>query len=223
VRRLYREKGIVMNRQLHKVFLKGLIVIAPAIVTVYVIYWLASTLESVLGVAVKSALPAGYYVPGMGLVLAIMLITAGGILLDFWIIRQLWCRMEGWFNRLPLFKSIYGAVKDLTDFMEGGASGHGQQVVMVTMPGSSMRLLGFVTRNDFSDLPDAIGTDETVAVYLPMSYQLGGYTVMMPASYIEPVDMEINQAMRFAITGGMTPKHPQPHVPYNNDVTSPER
>lgn len=212
-----------MYKRLHRIFLKGLMVIAPAIVTVYVLYWLASTLESVLGVAVKSALPAGYYVPGMGLVLAIVLITAGGILLDFWIIKRLWCWMEGWFNRLPLFKSIYGAVKDLTDFMDRGASGKGQRVAMVTIPGSSMRLLGFVTRDDFSDLPDAVGTDDTVAVYLPMSYQLGGYTVMMPAACVEPIDMEINQAMRFAITGGMTPTRTQPHVQYNNDVTSPEQ
>ena len=79
-----------MYKQLHKFFLKGLIVIAPAIVTVYVLYWLSSTLESALGVAVQSFLPPGYYVPGMGLVLAIVLITVAGVLLEFWIFKRLW-------------------------------------------------------------------------------------------------------------------------------------
>jgi len=199
-----------MYKQLHKFFLKGLIVIAPAIVTVYVLYWLASTLESALGVAVQSFLPPDYYVPGMGLVLAIVLITVAGVLLEFWIFKRLWNKVEGWLNRLPLFKSIYGAVKDLTDFMDHGAAEQSKRVVMVTLPNSSMKLLGFVTRDDFNDLPDAVGTDETVAVYLPMSYQLGGFTLMMPASSIEPIDMDINEGMRYALTGGMTPKRPAP-------------
>ena len=66
---------------------------------------------------------------------------------------------------------------------------------MVTIGDDQTSLMGLMTRDDFSDLPEGIGDDETVAVYLPMSYQLGGFTVMVPKSKVRPVDMKVDQAM----------------------------
>jgi uncharacterized membrane protein len=79
-------------------------------------------------------------------------------------------------------------------------------VVTVKFPGSDMRLMGFVTRDEFSDLPPGIGGEGEVAVYLPMSYQVGGYTVFMPRSQISPVQMPREQAMRFVLTAGLKSK-----------------
>ena len=90
--------------------------------------------------------------------------------------------------------------------MNRSATEDAKRVVLVTMPGSEMKLMGFVTRDDFRDVPDALGTEKTVAVYLPMSYQLGGFTVMIPQASVEPIDMDMEQAMRFALTGGMVGK-----------------
>lgn len=69
-----------------------------------------------------------------------------------------------------------------------------------------MKLLGLVTRMTFTDLPDGIGDDQSVAVYLPMSYQLGGFTVIVKRSQIEPINMTTEDALRFAITAGMNTK-----------------
>jgi uncharacterized membrane protein len=77
------------------------------------------------------------------------------------------------------------------------------QVVMVTVGQPSVRLLGFVTREDFSDCPEGMGGEDKVAVYLPMSYQIGGYTVNVPRSCVEPIDMSFQDAMRYALTAGM--------------------
>lgn len=195
-----------MYRQLHKIFLKGLAVVAPLLITCYVIYWLASTLESLLGRGVKLVLPDKYYVPGVGLAIGIALIFAIGLLFQTWLVKWIWHRAERLLDRIPLVKTIYGAVRDLTDFMNRSASEDAKRVVLVTMPGSEMKLMGFVTRDDFRDVPDALGTEETVAVYLPMSYQLGGFTVMIPQANVEPIDMDMEQAMRFALTGGMVGK-----------------
>ena len=52
--------------------------------------------------------------------------------------------------------------------------------------------------------PDGIGDDQTVAVYLPMSYQLGGFTLMVPKDKITPVDMKVDQAMQFVLTAGVS-------------------
>jgi uncharacterized membrane protein len=73
----------------------------------------------------------------------------------------------------------------------------------VTIGDTPLRLIGFITREDFGDLPVGIGGDDAVAVYLPMSYQIGGFTTMVPRSAVQPVDMSIEQAMRFAVTAGM--------------------
>ncbi len=77
------------------------------------------------------------------------------------------------------------------------------QVVMVELPGFGMRLLGFVSRRDFSDLPAGIGAEGDVAVYLPMSYQIGGYTIFLPRSRVQPVDLSREMAMKFILTAGL--------------------
>jgi uncharacterized membrane protein len=66
-----------------------------------------------------------------------------------------------------------------------------------------MRALGFVSRADFSDLPEGIGREGEIAVYLPMSYQIGGYTLFMPRAQAVAVDMSREDAMKFILTAGL--------------------
>jgi uncharacterized membrane protein len=65
-------------------------------------------------------------------------------------------------------------------------------------------VLGFVTREDFGTMPVGLGGPDVVAVYLPMSYQIGGYTVLLPRRLVEPVDMSVEDALRFTVTAGMS-------------------
>ena len=60
-----------------------------------------------------------------------------------------------------------------------------------------------MTRQEFAGLPEGIGDENKVAVYLPMSFQLGGFTVMVPREALEPVAMLIEEAMKFALTAGV--------------------
>ncbi len=75
---------------------------------------------------------------------------------------------------------------------------------MVKLPGHEFEALGFVTREVFDDLPLDPQADDPVAVYLPMSYQIGGYTLYLPRSALTPVDLPFEDAMRLAVTGGVT-------------------
>jgi uncharacterized membrane protein len=77
------------------------------------------------------------------------------------------------------------------------------QVVRVRVA-DHMHLIGFVTREDFTTLPAGLGGADVIAVYLPMSYQVGGYTVLLPRRLVEPVDMSVEDALRFAVTAGMS-------------------
>jgi uncharacterized membrane protein len=75
---------------------------------------------------------------------------------------------------------------------------------MVDIDGAGRnRLMGFLTRGEWDDVPEGIGDDDRVAVFLPMSYQLGGFTTIVPRSAVTPIDMSIEDAMTFCLTAGV--------------------
>ena len=129
-----------------------------------------------------------------------------GVLMRAYIVRRLFRFTENLLLQLPLIKTIYAALRDFFGLFAGQDDQVALQVVTVTLPGTDMRLMGFVTRDHFSDLPEGVASEGEVAVYLPMSYQIGGYTLFMPRSQIKPVDMSREQAMRFVLTAGLRAK-----------------
>ncbi len=109
-------------------------------------------------------------------------------------------------QRIPGIKSLYGSIRDMVGFFDASKQKEFDKTVMVALGDENVRLMGLVTREDFRDLPEGIGDEQTVAVYLPMSYQLGGFTVMVPKAKIKPVDMKVDQAMQFVLTAAVSPK-----------------
>jgi uncharacterized membrane protein len=184
-------------------FLKGLAAVLPIAVTLYVLYWLGSTAESLLGRGLKMLIPTSLYWPGMGVVAGLALVFVIGALMNAWLFRTVFRWGERLLERIPLVKALYGSVRELMGFFSGSDKKAMGKAVMVAVGNPPLRLIGFITREDFSDLPAGIGGDDTVAVYLPMSYQIGGFTTMVPRSAVEPIDMSVEQAMRFAVTAGM--------------------
>ena len=149
---------------------------------------------------------AAYYVPGSG-VLAGLLITLGiGVLLRIWLFRKVFSLGEALLQRIPGIKSLYGSIRDMVGFFDASKQKEFDKTVMVALADENVRLMGLVTREDFGDLPEGIGDEQTVAVYLPMSYQLGGFTVMVPKAKIRPVNMKVDQAMPFVLTAAVSPK-----------------
>ena len=76
-----------------------------------------------------------------------------------------------------------------------------RKVVLVKLP-EGLEQIGFLTRDAFDEHPE-IGADK-VAVYLPMSYQLGGFTVLVPADQVREVSMTVEEALRFCVTAGVS-------------------
>lgn len=187
-------------KKIGTLFLQGLIAILPIALTLYLIYWLAVSAESIL----RFVIPADYYLPGMG-VTAGFLITLGiGVLLRIWVFRKVFSLGEALVQQIPGIKSLYGSVRDLVGFFDSSKKKSFDKTVMVKLDNENFRLMGLVTRDDFADLPEGIGDENTVAVYLPMSYQLGGFTVMVPKNRTEPVDMKVDEAMQFVLTAGVS-------------------
>jgi len=194
-------------KKLGTLFLQGLIAILPIALTVYLVYWLAASAESVLGKAMKFVIGDDSYVPGSG-VLAGLLITLGiGVLLRLWLFRKVFSLGETLLQRIPGIKSLYGSIRDMVGFFDASKQKDFDKTVMVALADGNVHLMGLVTREDFGDLPEGIGDEHTVAVYLPMSYQLGGFTVMVPKAQVRPVDMKVDQAMQFVLTAAVSPKN----------------
>ena len=186
-----------------RMLLVGLVTILPLVITAYVLYWLATAAEKSLGRLIKLALPEGWYWPGMGIAAGVILIFIIGLLMQAWIVRSLVAWGERIVLRIPLIKTVYGAVRDLIGFVTQGRDPALHQVVAVTIGDKNMQLIGFVTREDLTGLPEGIEGHDKIAVYLPMSYQLGGYTVIVPRSAVQPLDMSLEEATRFVLTGGV--------------------
>jgi len=193
-------------KSLGRIFLTGVLTVLPVLATVYLLIWLFTTAESFLGRPLQMLIPSGFYHVGMGLAVGIGVIFVVGVLMRAYIVRRLFALAEKLLLNVPLIKTIYAALRDFFGLFAGQDDQVALQVVTVKVPGSDMRLMGFVTRDDFSDLPDGVGGDDEVAVYLPMSYQIGGYTVFMPRSQITPVPLSRERAMRFVLTAGLKAK-----------------
>ena len=186
-----------------RIFLTGILTILPILATIYLVVWLFTAVERFLGRQLLFVIPDEYYRAGMGLLAALVLIFLIGLLMRAWLFRQVVKLGEGLLLKIPLIKVVYRALKDLFGLFSNDQKSDSLQVVSVQLPGTSMRLFGFLTRSDFSDMPKGVGLDDEVAVYLPMSYQVGGYTVLMPRNQVTAVPLSREEAMRFVLTAGL--------------------
>ncbi len=188
------------------IFLTGLLAVLPIVITIAVVLWMIQLAESVLGGMLDVMLPGSFYLPGMGLALAMLLIFQIGLGLQGVVVNQLLRGLDSVLNRVPLVKTVYGAVRDLTGMLGSNGKRRFSRVVMVQLPGTEIRLVGFVTIEDLEAAGLSRG-DDAVAVYMPMSYQIGGYTLLLPRRCLTPLDMGFEDAMRFVITAGLSRPH----------------
>jgi uncharacterized membrane protein len=192
---------------LGKLFLKGLAVVIPVVLTVAILWWMAAGSERLLGGLLTRIMPEGWYIPGLGLASAIAMIVLVGLLSHILIFQKLFEVWEGIVNRLPLVKTIYTAIKDFIGYFSPDQQKRFSKVVLVKLPGQSFQVMGFVTRENFDDIPLNPEADDPIAVYMPMSYQIGGYTLYLSRSCLTPIDMPFEDAMRLAVTGGITQRN----------------
>ncbi len=191
-------------KSLGKVFLTGTFTVLPILATIYLMVWFLSAVERFLGRQLLLIIPDDYYRAGMGMAAAVIMIFVVGLLTRAWLFRRLLKWGEQLLLRVPVVKAVFKSIKDLFGLFSADENSQALQVVSITYPGTQMRLIGFVTRRDFAGLPDGMGGAEDMAVYLPMSYQVGGYTVILPRNLVTPIDMPRDQAMRFVLTAGLT-------------------
>jgi uncharacterized membrane protein len=203
--------------RLWNTFLKGLAAVLPVALTLYVVFWLAKTAESVLGAPLRAVLPAGQYWPGFGLIVAFLLVLFVGVLVDAYIVRRLFRLGESLLARIPIVKTIFGAFKDFSRFLPAEGKARDLKRVVLWRLGSA-QLIGFVTEEQISPKlfraaaeaksAEAKSAEDWVAVYFPMSYQIGGYTLYLPKDELRETELSVEEGMRLVLIGGVTSQQP---------------
>ena len=190
-------------RRLWNTFLKGLAAVLPLALTVYVVFWLAAAAESVLGGPLQALLPEDRYWPGLGLLAAFLLILIVGVLVDAYIVRRLFRYGESILARIPIVKTIFGAFKDFSRFLPAGGKGRDLKRVVLWRFGTA-QLIGFVTEEQLNPKLFGQNSEDLVAVYFPMSYQIGGYTLYLHKDELRETERSVEEAMRLVLIGGVT-------------------
>ena len=192
-----------MFKLISKTLLTGFITLLPIVLTIYLLYWVAVSSEHVMGNALRWLLPEAAYFPGMGMLAGLVVVFFVGLLMNAYVVRRLFALGEQLLYQLPLIKTVYRALRDLFDFFSPKKEGYDQ---VVTVNINNMEMIGFITQADPSRLPESFQGRDSVLVYIPMSYMIGGFTMLVPRKDISPCKMSVEEAMRFVLTAGITGK-----------------
>ncbi|MBT9515493.1 MAG: DUF502 domain-containing protein [Methyloversatilis discipulorum] len=200
-----------MNKhRLYQYFFRGLITFLPLALTVYVLVLFVTWTESLAMMMVRP-ITGDFYLPGLGIALSAVLIVGLGMLVSRPETGRLLSLVELPFTNLPVVKSIYSSLKNFADYFAPHTGESAQQVVLLRMPGNEMGIVGLVTRQSMDGLPAGLSElEDQVAVYLPMGYMIGGYTVFVPRAWVTKVDMSVEEAMRMALIAYMTSNRSEP-------------
>ena len=193
-----------MLKFIGKNILTGLITLLPVVLTLYLLYWLAISAESVLGDLIRIWVPDTAYRPGMGVFVGLLVAFFVGLLMHAYIVQRLFKKGESLLYHTPVIKSIYPALRDFLNYFSPERRKDFDQVVAVTLGNTGMQVIGFVTQASQESMLKDFRAEDSVLVYLPLSYMIGGYTVLVHRSAVRPVDMNMETAMRFTLTAGVT-------------------
>ncbi len=194
-----------MKKILLKSLLKGTMLVVPIAITVWVLVELYLWINA-LGTQALASVKLGHLAfPGSGLLMLLLVLLAVGLLARFSLISWLYARIEKTMMSFPLVKTLYGAVRDFANMFDKDKS-PAQQTALIDLSAQGLgQVIGFITNEE---LPKALAQNTAngplVAVYLPMSYNVGGFTVYMPKERVQPVDWSFEEAMRFALTAGVS-------------------
>ena len=140
----------------------------------------------------------------MGVIAGLIVAFFVGLLMHTIIAQQLLSAIERFVNRLPLVKSVYLSIRDLLDYFSSEKKKDFEQVVAITLGDTNIKVVGLVTQTDMKQMPAGFNQKDNLLVYIPMSYGIGGFAVLVPRSATRPLNMSMEDAMRFSLTAGVT-------------------
>ncbi|AOE49612.1 DUF502 domain-containing protein [Kangiella sediminilitoris] len=185
-------------KNISKIFLQGLFAILPIVLTIAIIVWLVTTLENYLSQLLLLFMPEDMYWPGLGLILGIVLIFALGLFIKLYLGRLIIRGLNKLMERIPVVRAVHNALNDMVRFVTASEKEELQKTVLVEVQ-EGAEVIGFVTSQNL-ELGER---SDLIAVYIPMSYQIGGFTLFMPKDKVKELDIPPSKAMKKVLTAAM--------------------
>jgi uncharacterized membrane protein len=209
---------------LRKWLLAGLLVLVPLIITLWVLDWVVSTLDQTLRILPSSWQPDqlfGFHIPGLGVIFALVVVLSIGALAS----NIIGNRMVNWWHallhRIPVVRSIYSGVKQISDTLFSEKGNAFRKAVLVQWPHAGMWTIGFQTGvpggevlQHLQVLEDRAGDhDEFLSIFVPTTPNpTGGYFVMVRQRDCLELQMSVDEALTYIVSMGVIvpggPKNP---------------
>lgn len=192
-------------KKISQYFLNGLLVLVPVVATVYVVYLIFSKIDGIFR----------FNVPGGGFLLTVGLILVVGFITSNLLANKVVMLVDRIFARLPLIAMIYTSIRDLVHAFVGDKRSFNKPVQVAVDANNNIRVLGFVTRDDLN----ALGIANSVAVYLPQSYNFAGNLIIVDKSLVTPLIGDPGEIMKLIVSGGVSARQ---YIPSVTPQPSPE-
>ena len=181
-------------------FINGVLTIVPIILVIYVVYKTFMFLDSFLGNVLRPFMQEAY-IPGIGLLATIALITILGWMSTKFFTGTVIRLIDRLLEKIPIVKTIYSVIKDTFQSFLGEKKSF-SKVALITIPGTDMKSMGFITTEDLEGFHNPL--KDYVAVYIQQTFQVAGFTILIPKDQVEIIDVKPEDAMKFILSGGMT-------------------
>ena len=195
-----------IGRALLNYLIKGLLIVLPIALSIYIVIWAVTTVDSWLNVnnilGVDPVSGASRNIPGLGLALVIGLTLIAGIFVTNFVTEPMYNWFSRWMNRLPGLNFLYSSIKDLAEAFVGDEKKFNRPVLVEI---NEMKRIGFLTQSDLT----AIGLPGECIVYFPFSYSFAGQVFVVNKDKIKELNMSAAEAMKLVVSGGVS--HITPH------------
>lgn len=188
---------------LRKYLLTGVLVLVPLMVTLYIMFAVFQLTDGLLGVAVSRAI--GYRIPGVGLIITALICVSVGMIAQNYFGRRIINGIEGSLDRIPVVRSLYNGIKQVADVVIQKNHGEFKRVVMLEYPKENCWVIGFVTADFVIHTREkALDDLDMVTVFVPTTPNpTSGFLLILEKSKIIDTHMDIEDAMKVVISGGL--------------------
>jgi uncharacterized membrane protein len=184
----------------------GLLVWVPLGITLWVLHFLLTSLDQVLIVLPESAQPRnvlGFDIPGLGVVVAFLILLLTGVIAANFAGQRLIRAWESVLGRIPFVKSIYSSVKQVSDTLLSSKGNAFRKALLVEFPRSGSWTIAFQTGTPATSVAPYL-PGEHVSVYVPTTPNpTGGYFLMLPRTQVRELDMTVDEALKYIISMGV--------------------
>jgi len=198
-------------------FITGLLVWVPLVSTVWVLTLLVNTLESLVPEFLSSQALFGVAIPGFQLVVVVLGILATGFLAANFLGQVLIDRWERLLRRIPLVRSIYTSVKQVSDTILAPDGQAFHQAVLVQYPRAGAWTIAFLTGAPSGEIARILGDvpgDEHISVYVPTTPNpTSGFFLMLPRRDAHPLDISVDAALKYIVSMGVVAPPEPGHAP----------